>query len=502
MAERHVPSPQNLRLNIWTDGSPAKHTVGGMGICYGKWLPTQTDGLTKSLSFVVPRVPDANECELVALADAMLVVLDEIKENFTTLRANNWKTRVMVWSDLHTAVKYLENPQNLRRFGTGRPAEVRALILHLVSETDGFPIKGPIEFYWVPGVCTAMHQTADFMTKNSMRVGEPALQPASLPAADSKSVKLHGGGAGNDDQSIGKIISKHAPESTELGSRNILKRRASARIDIENDRPHKTIRRNEGVVDGDSGSISSIQILNGRTAPTAHVNNQEEVNFVAIDQIIQHSRERGSLDTIWQQAEQLQEDQRDMIKESMEKQLLANQKPFDPARFFFRMRSWSEDGQKEACFPNTLSVVEDAVSKLPDPMRADMQNAVEQQHEENRIWGAHLAIMRVIAAPRSTAAIRSRFSASCSLCGKSGTCVGFEADVDNLLNCDKDLIYYTQVCLLQDKKRFLGRLGGMMVGRGLNYATLIAFPRHCLAMAGAVVEGQAGVYGVMVAWVP
>lgn len=49
MAERHVPSLHDLRLNIWTDGSPAKHTVGSVGICYGKWLPTQTDGLTKSL---------------------------------------------------------------------------------------------------------------------------------------------------------------------------------------------------------------------------------------------------------------------------------------------------------------------------------------------------------------------------------------------------------------------------------------------------------------------
>ncbi|KAK7704078.1 hypothetical protein SLS64_008636 [Diaporthe eres] len=88
--------------------------------------------------------------------------------------------------------------------------------------------------------------------------------------------------------------------------------------------------------------------------------------------------------------------QRDMIKEAMEKQLLANQKPFDPAHVFFRMRSWSEEEQMEACFPNTLSIVEDAVSKLPDPMRADMQNAVEQQHEENRIWGAHLAIMRCL----------------------------------------------------------------------------------------------------------
>lgn len=442
MAERHVPSPHELRLNIWTDGSPAKHTVGGVGICYGKWLPTQRDGLTKSFSFVVPRVHDANECELVALADAMLVILDEIKENITTLRANNWATRVMVWSDSHTALKYLQNPAYVRRFGTGRPAEIRALILQLVAETDSLPIKGPVEFYWVPGLCTTMHQTADFMTKNPLvKSGKapisramkmlfpkptaglgPVIQPTHLTASSSRSIKLNRGGAEKDDQSIRKAILKHTSENTELGNMNKLKRRASENLDIDNDRPHKAIRREEGVVDSSSGSSPHIQMsrsvpqstnpqtasahsLNdraNRTASTAHANKQEEVNFVAIDQIIQHSRERGSLDTILQRAEQLQEDQRDMIKKAMEKQLLANQKPFDPAHFFFRVRSWSEDGNMEACFPNTLSIVEDAVSKLPDPIRTNMQSAVEQQHEENRIWGAHLAIMRCMK-PRAQA---------------------------------------------------------------------------------------------------
>lgn len=441
MAERHIPSPHDLRLNIWTDGSPAKHTVGGVGICYGKWLPTQRDGLTKSFSFVVPRVHDANECELVALADAMLVILDEIKENITTLRANNWETRVMVWSDSHTALKYLQNPAYVRRFGTGRPAELRALILQLVAETDSLPIKGPIEFYWVPGLCTTMHQTADFMTKNPLvKSGKapisramkilfpkptagvgPPVQPAPLTASSSRSVKYRGR-AEKDDQSTKKTILKHTLENTALGSTNKLKRRASANFDIDNDRPHKAIRREEGVFDSSSGSSSHIQMSRSvpqstnpqpasaqspndranRTVSTAHANKQEEVNFVAIDQIIQHSCERGSLDTILQRAEQLQEDQRDMIKRAMEKQLLANQKPFDPAHFFFRMRPGSDDGQMEACFPNTLSVVEDAVNELPDPIRADMQNAVEQQHEENRIWGAHLAIMRCLK-PRSKA---------------------------------------------------------------------------------------------------
>lgn len=434
MAERHVPSPHDLRLNLWTDGSPAKHTVGGVGICYGKWLPTQRDALTKSLSFVVPRVHDANECELVALADAMLVILDEIQENITTLRANNWATKVMIWSDSHTALKYLQNPQNLRRFGTSRRAEVRALILHLVSQTRSLPIKGPIEFYWVPGLCTTMHQTADFMTKNPLvKSGNapisramkmlfpkptagvrPAVQPAPITASDSKSVKFNRGGAEKDDQFVGKTILKHTPENTELGSRNELKRRASVNADIDNDRPHKAIRQNEGVVHGNSGSSpsvlmsrsasqstkpqpASVQSLNHyayTTASTAPANNEEDVFFVAIDQIIQHSRERFSLDTICQQANGLQADQRDMIEKAMERQLLANEKPFDPALFFFRMRSCSEDGEMEACFPNTLSIVEDAVKKLPDPMRVNMQDAVKKQHEENRIWGAHLAIMQ------------------------------------------------------------------------------------------------------------
>ena len=87
-----------------------------------------------------------------------------------------------------------------------------------------------------------------------------------------------------------------------------------------------------------------------------------------------------------------------MIIEALKEQLLANRKPLDPACFFLRRSSCSSSGNLKfaACFPNMFSIIEDAVAKLPRPMRTQMENAVKRQHEENRPLGAHLAIMQCL----------------------------------------------------------------------------------------------------------
>lgn len=166
-SENHVPSPEDLRLNIFTDASPvSKRGLGGVGIGHGRWLPTQPSSMTQSLSYVVTELHNSNECELLALAEAALVVSDEIKDNITTLRENDWKIRVMIWSDSRTALQSLKEPNCFARFRSGRPTKICIIILKIISEMESLPIRGPIELIWMPGLSTKMHKTADFMTKN------------------------------------------------------------------------------------------------------------------------------------------------------------------------------------------------------------------------------------------------------------------------------------------------------------------------------------------------
>lgn len=71
MSGAHVPSPHDLRLDTELEQTGPPPCVGNC-----KWLLMQCGWIIKSLSFVVPKVHDANECELVAIADAALVDLE------------------------------------------------------------------------------------------------------------------------------------------------------------------------------------------------------------------------------------------------------------------------------------------------------------------------------------------------------------------------------------------------------------------------------------------
>jgi len=66
-----------------------------------------------------------------------------------------------------------------------------------------------------------------------------------------------------------------------------------------------------------------------------------------------------------------------MTLEAIEKQILANQKPFDVIPYF----------------PHTLSIIEAAAIKLPSQMRDDMLSAIEDQYEEKCSLGAGQAIL-------------------------------------------------------------------------------------------------------------
>lgn len=112
-AERHRPSPHDIQLNLFTDASPATRAGnGGVGICHGDWLPataSRNQGIN-SMCFVIRGVRDSNECERVAIADAILVVCELVKQNLPVLEANNWKVKVTIRSDSLSAMLFLRRP--------------------------------------------------------------------------------------------------------------------------------------------------------------------------------------------------------------------------------------------------------------------------------------------------------------------------------------------------------------------------------------------------------
>lgn len=263
-AEDHVPKPDDLRMNLFADASPvSKCGIGGVGICYGTWLPTQPVCMGNAISFVVPRVEDVNECELVALADAILEVIDQIQENIQIMTENGWKTSVTIWSDSNTALKFLEDPTQFQRFGPGRPTQVRNLILQLLSEMKNLPIKDPVKFVWIPGLSTGMHRGADHMTKNEtvkagkadisramkMLFPKPTVEPhVALESADlgTQDSKVAAKKVSETEEKKEKIIEggteKKDFEEGHPSHENKLKRSAPLDDEIESDRPRKTMR--------------------------------------------------------------------------------------------------------------------------------------------------------------------------------------------------------------------------------------------------------------------
>lgn len=434
-AEHHMPSPDDLRLDLFTDASPvSKGGIGGVGICYGRWLPDQPFDMINSLSYVVPGVKDANECELVALADATLVVIDEIKQNLEIMTEKDWKTEVAIWSDSHTALKFLDDPSQFQRFGPGRPTQVRNLILKLLSDMKGLPIKGPVTYIWVPGLSTPKHCTADYMTKNQMvksgkaplsramkmmfpKVTIPprfALQTTVLATQDSKAVtkKIVESEEKKEKVIDGGTIKKDFGEER-LSRENKLKRSAPD-VEIDSDRPRKTMRltkdspamgNNKENDQKNSCGPSAYQALtvaplsttiSSRIAgarKTQHWSTYfgdcpEYAKSLAIYNFIKSSSCVESFAKVMQQASSLRRGKlglRGMIESAVKEQLCANAQLVGSAQTFRDVRFGAQVDSELACFPPvTWSIVQAAVCKLPELQRGAMQEAIAQQLKVNR----------------------------------------------------------------------------------------------------------------------
>lgn len=433
-AENHIPAPDDLRLNLFTDASPvSKGGPGGVGICYGRWLITQPVRMLNSLSFVVPKVHDANECELVALADAALVVIDEIKENLKIMKANDWKTSVMIWSDSHTALRFLEEPNNFSRFGPGRPTQVRGLILELVSEIKTLPVKGPVKFIWVPGLSTEMHRKADYMTKNSMVKSGKAplsramkilfpkptvaphvpLQSMILTTQDSKATTMKTPVLEKKEKAIEGDMANKSFEEEDVPRGNKLKRSALSDVEIDSDKPRKIMRLTKNTPatseykathQKKSNNTSADQFLavapptNTVSSWTANARGMAHwsTNFgdcpgnakpLAIYNFIKSSSCVQSFAKVLEQASRLRRGrsgQRAMIESAINEQLRANERLVSPAHFFLQVSLASRMQWGEPCFPVvTWSIVQAAVRRLPESQRAGMEEAVAEQLKVN-----------------------------------------------------------------------------------------------------------------------
>lgn len=435
-AEDHVPKPDDLRMNLFADASPnSKRGIGGVGICYGRWLPTQPVCMGNATSYVVPTVKDSNECELVALADATLEVIDQIQENIQIMTENGWKTSVTIWSDSQNALKFLEDPRQFQRFGPGRPTQVRNLILKLLSEMKNLPIKAPVKFVWIPGLSTGMHRGADRMTKNeTVKAGKAEIsramkmlfpKPTVEPRVDLQSAVL-----GTQDSKVAtkkiseteekkeKIIeggtAKKDFEEGRPSHENKLKRCAPLDDEIDSDRPRKTMRLAKDTpamaTDKENGQKNSCGPSAYRALmaapPSTTISSKIDVarkpqhwstyfgdcpeyaKSLAIYNFIKSSSCVESFAKVMQQASSLRRGKlghRAMIESAVNKQLRANEQLVGSAQSFRDVKFGSQVDSAAACFPPiTWGIVQAAVCKLPELQRGEMQEAIAQQLKVNR----------------------------------------------------------------------------------------------------------------------
>lgn len=435
-AEDHVPKLDDLRMNLFADASPvSKCGIGGVGICYGRWLPSQPICMGNAISYVVPRVKDANECEIVALADATLEVIDQIQENIQIMTENNWKTSVTIWSDSQTALKFLEDPRQFQRFGPGRPAQVRNLILKLLSEMKNLPIKDPVKFVWIPGLSTGMHRGADHMTKNeTVKSGKANISRAMKMLFPKKTVvprvALQSAVSGTQDS---KVTTKKTSQTEEKKEKIIeggtvrkdfeegrpshekkLKRSVPLDDEIDSDRPRKTMRLAKDTpamgTDKENSQKNSCGPSAFRALMAAPLSTNissridvarkpqhwstyfgdcpEYAKSLAIYNFIKSSSCVDSFAKVMQQARSLRRGKlglRALVESAVNEQVRANEQLVGPAQSLRDKRFGSQVDSAAACFPPvTWSIVQATVGKLPELQRGEMQEAIAQQLKVNR----------------------------------------------------------------------------------------------------------------------
>lgn len=438
-AENHFPTPDNLRMNIFADASPeSAWGTGGVGICYRRWLPNQLAHFVYPLSYLVPGMADTNECELVALADAILVAMDDIKRNLAIMRANSWQTSVMIWSDSHVALRYLERPDDFPRMNQGRPTAIRCLILKLISEIKTLPVKGLVGFRWVPRISTEMHRIADLMSKTpEVKAGRapisratkmlpsipnstalPLTQPTPLQNAtqglqNSKPTTSRANILEEMDAAIGRRTVNKRSEDDEVPPENILKRAAPIGIDVdrnmsrnitplvkattapnnsdENDQKnsHANTESHESAAAPPSTTVSPSPADQGITShwSMAFVDCPGHALPLAVYNLIQSYISVESFDSVRRKAGSLsggRYGQQSMIVSAVNEQLRANEQLVAWAHSYVQSGMGSYVDLLATSLPTVAySIVQTAVRRLPGPEKARMEAAVAEQLRVN-----------------------------------------------------------------------------------------------------------------------
>lgn len=413
-AAAHVSSSDDIQLNIFTDGSPASKTKpGGVGICFSSWMPDQVDHTTKTLGFVVPGVKCSNETEIVALADAVLVVSAEIKRNVEALTSNKWSVKVNIRSDSLNALRVLQNPERRARLATNRALRLRGLVQFTLSEFRNLPIDVTVAFWWIPATSVPQHRFADKKSKCvAVKTGKAPLSqamkaifpkpngrpphPARLSASkisaqniNEEEEQLEAGDnldSRNEDHSGKQPVkgrADHVGHSRRLGAR------ASRRQAM----------RREGSASGShspGAAVTSNEIVSSTKAAESSKPPKDLVEDVyrlipldsfmpaTFDRYIWKSKYPEFYSQLWDAIGSLPRQQRYLMTAVLEDQISANIYP-GWNRYHGTMFSGILANYRALDYPNVFWHVQRGAEMLPEPMRDFMKYAIRKQHETNCI---------------------------------------------------------------------------------------------------------------------
>lgn len=412
-AATHVSSPNDIQLNIFTDGSPAsKVKPGGVGICFGSWMPDQVDGTMETLGFVVPGVKCSNETEIVALADAILVVSAEIKRNIEALTSNKWSVKVNVRSDSLNALRLLENPERRARLATNRAMRLRDLIQFTLSEFRKLPIDVTLAFWWIPATSVLQHRFADKKSKCvAVKTGKAPLSHAMKAIFSKPNDRPHHPGL-SDSKISAQNINKEKEELEEgeiLDSRNedhsgkkpvkgsvdhVRRRgrmgaRARRRQAARNGNPTSANHSSDAVVTPDEIASSPKAAESSKPARDSVEDLQRLIPLdsfmpATIDRYARRAKYPDFYTQLWDAIEFLPRQQRSLMAMALEDQISVNIYPGWNASHG-TMLSGIMANYRALYYPNIFSIVQRTALKLPEPMRDFMNDAIEKQHRRNCI---------------------------------------------------------------------------------------------------------------------
>lgn len=415
-AAAHVSSPDDIQLNIFTDGSPASKTKpGGVGICFSPWIPDQVDQTIKTLGFVVPGVKCSNETEIVALADAVLVVSAEIKSNIEALTCNKRSVKVNVRSDSLNALRLLESPERRARLATNRAMRLRDLIQFTLSEFKKLPIDITVGFWWIPALSVTQHRFADKKSKcTAVKTGKAPLSQAMKAIFPKPNSRPHHPARLSDSKISAENINK---EEEQLEEGNILDSRnedhsghepakGSADHVGHRGRMGARARRRQATRSGNSASgnhpsgpaVTSDEITSSREAARLSklARLQEELEDLrrpipldsfmpaTFDRYIRKAKYPEFYSQLWDAIEFLPREQRSLMTLALEDQIRSNIYP-GWNEYHGTMLSGMMADFRALYYPNIFSLVQRTALRLPEPMRDFMKYAIEKQHRENCI---------------------------------------------------------------------------------------------------------------------